>query len=124
MTAHAHEHPHPHEHDPHQVDPRAGAILDIGGDVGALLISTDLQMVGAEVEIYPADRPDARTHTAIHRREVGSTVSASGLFPALDAGSYRLLRAKGAAPTDADPVLTITGGEVTTHRWDVPETDS
>jgi hypothetical protein len=115
---HSHDgHTHSHEHDPHHVDARAGAVLDIGGDVGALLVATDPEMVGVEVEVCPVDGPVIRTHTAIHRREVGSSVSHSGLFPALAAGSYRLLRAKGAVPTDDDPVVTVVGGEVTTYRW-------
>lgn len=42
--------------------------VDIGGDVGALSLTTGAEYAGREIEISPLDQPAARVHTAIHER--------------------------------------------------------
>ncbi len=89
------------------------AVLDIGGDVGALLLLTDGEHNEREVEISPLGDETARTHTAIHERRVGEGVVFAGLFPALQAGEYRLWTDDPALPDR----VTILGGEVATVDW-------
>jgi hypothetical protein len=97
-------------------NPGAGAVLDIGGNVGALLVSTGPELDEAEIEICPVDRPEARTHSQVHARRAGDRVSHAALFPALTAGGYRILAHPGAPPTHDDPVVTVAGGQVTLAR--------
>jgi hypothetical protein len=97
-------------------NPGAGAVLDIGGNVGALLVSTGPELDEAEIEICPVDRPEARTHSQVHARRVGDRVSHTALFPALTAGSYRILARPDAPPGPDDPVVAVTGGQVTLAR--------
>jgi hypothetical protein len=113
------------------------AVLDIGGDIGALILYTDAAYNGREIEVSPMDEPDHghghehehddghehdhahghehghRTHTAIHERRSGGRVTYAGIYVELKAGSYRIW-------TD-DPSLpdrvTIIGGQVAEVDW-------
>jgi hypothetical protein len=102
-------------------EPGTGAVLDIGGDIGALLIMTGAELDEAEIEICPVDRPEARTHNQVHTRRVGDRVSHAALFPALAAGRYRILARPGAPPAQDDTVIAVTGGQVTLLRLTDPE---
>jgi hypothetical protein len=110
------------------------AVLDIGGDVGALILYTDADYDEREIEISPVDDPEAapvhdhehdhehrhehehRTHTAIHERRAGSVSTYAGIYPQLKAGHYRLWTDD---PTLPDRV-TIVGGEVAEVDWRKP----
>ena len=64
-------------------------IIDIGGDVGALVVYADATERGRELEITPEDG-GCPTHTSIRERVLpGGTVDAA-VFPALRAGRYRV----------------------------------
>jgi hypothetical protein len=118
-------------------NPHAGqgaVLLDIGGDVGALVVTMPAAMVGQEVEIWPpgqvlAHRHQAHghehthphthqhghpQHVAVVSRPVGAGQVPSLVFPDLVEGSYGLTL-KG---TDEVRVsVDIRGGEVTTADW-------
>ena|SRR5205823_1065660 len=86
-----------------------GAVLDIGGDVGALLVTTPEELAGAEVELYDgAGRPV--THTEVHTRTVAGRTVHAGLFPSLREGEYALEPRPGAPRMP----VRVRGGEVTT----------
>lgn len=86
-------------------------VLDIGGDVGALVLHTEAAMVGAEIEISPAGHPTRRLHVAVHRRPAGNASAA--VFPQLVAGSYDLWDANDAVALR----VQIVGGEITEAVW-------
>lgn len=122
-------------------NPHAGqgmVVLDIGGDIGALVISTPAAMVGAEMEICPAGRrgelPDdgagwwdgdwhshhhddhgpAWPHVAVLNRPAGTGVTACAVFPGLRVGSYEVWRRPdGPSLIAAD----VVGGQVTSATW-------
>lgn len=106
MEAHAH-------HEDSDAPVAAEAVLDIGGDVGALILHTDASLRGREIEVSPVGRDEHRTHTAIRERRVRGALRFAGIFPALPAGEYRIW-----APEEglADRV-TIVGGEVAEVDW-------
>lgn len=108
-----------HEHGPARVHAE-DAVLDIGGDVGALILYTDESYREREIEISPFGDDARRTHTAIHERLIGGRVVFAGLFPDLKAGAYRLWAEDPALPDR----LTIVGGEVTTVDWRMPREDA
>lgn len=93
-------------------NPYAGqgmVVLDIGGDVGALLVQTDAALEGAEIELY--DESGAYLmHTEVHGRDVAGTRSYAGLFPAVVAGGYLLDLGDGSDRT----AVALVGGQVTT----------
>lgn len=115
MTAHQHDHDHHHEENPYAG--QGSVLLDIGGDVGALVVVAPDSMLGHEVEIAPAgeafDRVH-RPHVAVVRRPVADGEIASLVFPDLTSGRYALAP-KGT--TDVRLEVEVRGGEVTAAEW-------
>ena len=66
-------------------------VLDIGGDVGALIVELAAVPPSRELEARPAGRPDARFHTGVHERQVDDRVVAVAVYPALHEGDYEIL---------------------------------
>jgi hypothetical protein len=98
-----------HVHGPRLED----AILDIGGDVGALILYTDAGYAEREIEVSLEGDDEHRTHTAIHERRSGAGVVYAGIYPELHAGRYRIWADR---PGLTDHV-TIVGGEVAEVDW-------
>ena len=67
--------------------------LDIGGDVGAAIVSTPASLVGSEIEIRRCDTTWDGTHVAVRERQVAGGVMHAALFPGLGVRDLR-----GAAP--------------------------
>ena len=111
-------------------NPYAGqgaVLLDIGDDVGALVVTMPAALDGAEVEIRPrvarGDRHEANgphehhhhhPHVAVVARPVASGQIHSLVFPELHEGAYELyLRPSG----PVELVVAVRGGSVTEARW-------
>jgi hypothetical protein len=89
-------------------------VVDIGGDVGAAIVSTPPSLVGSEIEIRRCGTSWDGTHVAVRDRHVSGGVVHAALFSDLDHGTYEV-RVRG----DADsPVATLTveGGRVSAAR--------
>ena len=119
-------------------NPHAGqgmVMLDIGGDVGALVVTMPAALVGEEVEIRPeGSSPDDHDHdhdhghghdrghghphhphVAVHERPTqDGTRVPSLVFPDLTAGRYELY-VKGT--TDVVLRAEVRGGEVSSEVW-------
>ena len=120
-----HTHPHPHEHsdqEPHEhshgPDHRHTAhggpvVLDVGGDVGALVLVTEATMAGEEIHISPYGEPDGGRHVAVHPRTFGGRTIHAAVYADLAAGRYQLWSPDGAPAMTA----TVAGGAVTECRW-------
>ncbi len=67
-------------------------VLDIGGDVGALVIYATADHDGAEIEISPASDLGARSHNVVRARRTQSAGRHAAVFPALSAGDYIVWR--------------------------------
>lgn len=98
-------------------------LLDIGGDIGALILTMPAALLDAEVEARPiagaaydsySAAPDSHLpHVAVLARP-GSPVRHTAVFAELQDGEYELyLR------PDQPPRLTavVRGGEVSTANW-------
>jgi hypothetical protein len=113
-NGHDHGHHHPHGHveraEPRHV-PMRGAVLDIGGDVGALLVQTDPALEGAEIELYD-ERGGYVMHTEVHARPAPGGTQYAGLFPAVGQGTY-LLDIRDGSPRER---VVVAGGQVATVR--------
>jgi hypothetical protein len=100
---------------------QGAVLLDIGGDVGALVVAMPEPMVGTEVEIRPLGAPVHEhhhlQHVAVVRRPVADGTLPSLVFPALEAGGYELFVKghRGTLALRAD----VVGGEVTSADWTV-----
>jgi hypothetical protein len=89
-------------------------VLDIGADTGALILHTPADLLGREIDVTPADAPDAHgTHSLVRERHVSGTTTYAAVYPGLPAGDYIIWRDR-ATPAGT---VTITGGQVTRHQW-------
>lgn len=66
-------------------------VLDVGGEVGALVVHLAAVPVGGELEAQPAGKPLRRFHTGVHVRRIAGAQVPVALFPALTAGAYEVL---------------------------------
>jgi hypothetical protein len=110
---------------------QGSVMLDIGGDIGALVVTMPAEMAGDEVEIRPAALPhlhgdghdhahgDAHDHThhphvAVVNRPVEGGRVPSLVFPELSEGRYELYL-KGTQ--DVRLRVDVPGGGVATAHW-------
>ena len=113
------EHRHPHSHPVEQANAFAGqgaVLLDIGGDIGALVVMMPQTMEGTEIEIRPIGDAagSAPTHVGVVARPGQHGRVPSIVFPELPEGDYELYE------RPAGPVTftaTIRGGEVASAVW-------
>ncbi len=89
------------------------AVLDIGGDVGALVLYTPEEFRGKEIEVSPKGDDARRTHTAVWGRQANGRVIFAALYHELPAGDYTIWWD---ATTPAGEV-TVVGGAVTEVDW-------
>lgn len=113
---------------------RGAVLLDIGGDVGALVVAMPESTLGLEVEIRPLDgqhvhhhgnghgdghgdghQHEHLAHVAVVARPVAEGRLPSLVFPALESGRYELFE-KG-RPEAVALWVEVTGGLVTTADW-------
>jgi len=90
-------------------------VLDLGNDVGALVLETPAALLGREIEISPVGGVKAagRTHSLVRERRTAAGSSYAAVYPGLVAGRYLIWR-----HTDT-PVaeVSIDGGRVTRFHW-------
>lgn len=86
------------------------AVLDIGQDIGALVIYTNKELLGKEIEVSAKGNDARRIHTAIHERRANGRTFFAGLFLALPVGDYIIW-------VHPSCEVTITGGSVAEVDW-------
>ena len=89
-------------------------VLNIGADIGALVIHTPGNLHGHEIEVSPVTDAARRTHAAVRARYVRTGVIFSVVIDSLPAGRYVVWR---------DPVTPLTevdvpGGAVAEVSWE------
>jgi hypothetical protein len=98
---------------------QAGSVvLDIGGGVGAAVVTTPAAMAGLEIEIRPVGSEWTGRHVAVFERQTVAGPSFAAVFGSLPAGCYQLR----VRPATADGVVhsvTIEGGKVLTTTWPI-----
>ncbi len=117
-----HEHIH-HDHDhSHGAEVLPGAsgpgsvALDIGGDIGAAVVTTPARLDGREIEIRPEPGEWAGEHVAVRPRELPAGTIHAATFFSLPAGAYRL-RVRFAESDPTEVPLEVVGGRVTQVAW-------
>ena len=89
-------------------------VLDIGGDVGALVVYTPPEFHGREIEISPVGQATQRVHTAVLERVVDGRSIFAAVYPNLPAGVFRLWVDDGPARVTQ---VEITAGQVAELDW-------
>jgi hypothetical protein len=87
-------------------------ILELGEDVGALILETPPGLSGHEIEIS-ASPAGPRTHSQVRERRTAGGVSYAAVYPDLPAGDYIVWREDG----DTAGRVTVQGGQASRFRW-------
>jgi len=88
-------------------------VLEIGGELGALIVHTGPELHGTEIEISPRGEDDARSHKDVLDRSQGGSPSFAAVFDRVAQGSYTLWI--DGAPRARD--VGVAGGAVTELDW-------
>jgi hypothetical protein len=89
-------------------------VMELGADIGALILYTPAGLNGSEIEISRDDDPGApRTHSRVRPRHMPTVTRYAAVYPSLRAGQYTIW-SDGQSPAGT---ATITGGQVTSCRW-------
>jgi hypothetical protein len=88
-------------------------VLDIGQDIGALVLYTDAELRGREIEVSPLGSGAKRVHVEVLERRINGRPVFAAVFPGLRADNYDIWQRAG-NPT---ATVTIVGGEVATVDW-------
>jgi hypothetical protein len=123
VTEHDHHtHTHTHTHGPVEapyVDegptsgPPDALVLDIGEDIGALILYAEEGCLGQEIDLTPVGVPRSHhMHTMIRRRRGVGQEFIAGVYPELREGEYTVWGIDG-HPLGA---VTIVGGRVSEFR--------
>jgi hypothetical protein len=93
-------------------------VLDIGGDIGALVLCVPPGLDGQEIDLEPIDGSLPHTHSSVRERRLASGSSYAAVYPTLKAGTYFI--------AGSDQQVTIVGGRVVEldykHRLDQTST--
>src|ERR1700722_12952338 len=82
-------------------------LLDVGGDMGALIVSALAEQCGEEIELVPRTAEVPLTHTEVRERRLPGGSVYAAVFPGVPSGVYCLRTAAG-----AEEAVVIVGGEV------------
>ena len=114
MSGHHHHDDHAHDgdhHDHHHGPAGSGlSVLDIGGDVGALVATMPSSAVGTELFVRPTDDPTTTVHTGVWERADAGHGVAAAVFLELRHGTYHVLDEHGAVVSTVE----VHGGSVAT----------
>lgn len=88
-------------------------VLEIGDDVGALIIHTDPELHGAEIEISPAGEDGQRSHKEVLERSTGGRPAYTAVFDRIPEGTYTLWT----AGVPRARKVAVAGGQVTELSW-------
>jgi hypothetical protein len=88
-------------------------VLDIGDGLGALIVYTDPELHGIEVEISPTGADSERSHKEVLERGEGGRVAFTAVFDRLAQGTYTLWIDDVALAREVE----VTGGAVAELDW-------
>ena len=88
-------------------------VLNIGQDIGALIIYTEAELRGREIEVSPRGDARTRTHVEVLERRINGRPVFAAVFPQLRAGEYDIWGKTSNLPH----LVTILGGEVAEADW-------
>ena len=90
-------------------------VLELGGDIGVLVLHVPTRLHGTEIEISPetGGARGRRTHSLVRERVTASGTSYAAVYPDVPAGRYTIWG------DDGVPVGTavISGGQVASFHW-------
>jgi hypothetical protein len=110
--SHDHHHDHPHHH-PLPASTEGSVVMEVGGDVGAVVVYAPDALAGREIELALRGEERQFVHTEVRERQLPDGSIFAGVFPAVPAGEYTLLGVATLPALDVD----VEGGHVAELTW-------
>jgi hypothetical protein len=88
-------------------------VLELGADVGALVLLAPAELDGREIEISVEDDAGRRTHSRVRPRRTPAGTRHAAVYPDLPAGTYTIWADEQRPAGRA----VIAGGRVTNWSW-------
>jgi hypothetical protein len=89
-------------------------VMELGADIGALVLYTPAGLNDREIEISRDDHPGApRAHSQVRPRHMAAVTTYAAVYPGLRAGQYTIWRDEHSPGAS----VTVAGGQVTSCRW-------
>jgi hypothetical protein len=88
-------------------------VLEIGDQIGALVVHAGREMHGLEIEISPASDDERRSHKEVLERDAGGEPAYTAVFDQLPAGTYTLW-SEGIARVRG---VVVSGGQIVERTW-------
>jgi hypothetical protein len=88
-------------------------VLELGADVGALVLYTPAELDGREIEISRSDWATRRTHAQVRPRHTPAGTRYAAVYPDLAAGTYTIW----ADSEHGAGSVVLAGGRVTNWSW-------
>lgn len=89
-------------------------VLDIGDELGALIIHAPAEMHGVEIEISPSYDDHDRSHKEVLERSINGRPAFTAVFDGLREGRYTLWTQGEARVRN----VTVGGGEIAELSWE------
>lgn len=103
------------EHHVHGPSHTGSVVLDLGGDIGVLILDAPRALLHREIEISRVDggREARRTHSMVRERVTAAGVSYAALYVSVRAGDYVVW------DEEDTPVgtATVRGGDISHFSW-------
>ena len=87
--------------------------MEVGGDIGALVVYTPDELAGLEIELARRGDNHQFVHTEVRERRLPDGTIYAAVFPAVPAGDYTLLSAAALPALD----VSVEGGRVAELTW-------
>jgi hypothetical protein len=116
MHSHSHGHAHAHQGSEETYAARRHpehVVLDIGDDIGALILHTHAAMLGVEVEISASGEDDRRSHKDVLEREINGRPAYTAVFDKIREGSYTLW----VDDVPHEREVIVSGGAISELDW-------
>jgi hypothetical protein len=101
-----------HEHEQHRPHTE-NVVLEIGEELGALVVYTDATLLHEEIEVSPLDDDLRRSHKDVLERRVNGRTFYAAVFDRMERGRYTLWHRDEARTRD----VAIEGGVVAELDW-------
>jgi len=109
---HSNDHRHDHHEEAHRPHDEA-VVLELGGDLGALVVYTDASLLHTEIEISADGDDHGRSHKDVLERVVAGRSLYAAVFDNVPAGEYTLWHRDEACARG----VAVAGGEIEEVDW-------